>query len=122
MLIVGLALGAPTLVGCSGDPPTRESATISGSATAATPPAPTEVMVAYQPAQLCPSPQACLQGDELAWIPTGTTLVVVDQHVQELPNSNVHWFRVAYEGRDGWVSEFATDRAPRVRGGEIVRE
>ena len=79
-------------------------------------------MIAYQPAQLCPKPEACLQGDELVWVPPGTTLDVAELHVQELPRSNVYWFRVEYEGRSGWVSEFATDQAPRVLGGKIVRE
>ena len=76
----------------------------------------------YQPTQLCPSPEACLQGDELAWVPAGTRLVVVEMQVQELALSDVYWFHVEHEGRDGWVSEFATDQAPRVRGGKIVRE
>jgi hypothetical protein len=121
-LIVGLALGALPLAGCSAPPATGEGTAARGAATVAAPSVPTEVMVVYQPAQLCPSPEACLQGDELAWIPAGTTLGVVALHVQELPRSDVYWYRVEYGGRAGWLSEFATDQAPRVRGGKVVRE
>lgn len=122
MLIVGLALGALPLVACSAPPPTGDGTAARGGAALAPPSAPAEVMVVYQPAQLCPSPEACAQGNELVWVPAGTKLGVVEMHVQELPRSNVYWFRVEYEGRAGWVSEFATDQAPRVRGGKIVRE
>jgi hypothetical protein len=120
--IVGLAVGATLLPGCSEPPPTGDGTAARDGAALAAPAAPKEVMVMYQPTQLCPSPAACLQGDELAWVPAGTKLGVVELQVQELPPSNVYWFHVGYEGRDGWVSEFATDQAPRVRGGKIVRE
>jgi hypothetical protein len=79
-------------------------------------------MVVYQPAQICPLPDACLEGSEVAWAPPGTRLEVLALHVQELPRSNVRWFSVEYEGRAGWISEFSTDKAPSVRGGKIVRE
>jgi hypothetical protein len=121
-LIAGLALGAMSLIGCPAPPPTDEGAGARGVARVATPSAPAEVMVVYQPAQICPSPQACQESSEVAWVPPGTTLEVAALHVQELPRSDVHWFRVEYEGRAGWISEFATDKAPRVRGGKIVRQ
>jgi hypothetical protein len=79
-------------------------------------------MVVYQPAQICPLPDACLDGSEVVWVPPGTRLEVLALHVQELPRSNVRWFSVEYEGRAGWISEFSTDKAPSVRGGKIVRE
>jgi hypothetical protein len=119
MLIVGLALCPPALIGCSEPLPTDDRAAAPGGATLEHP---AEVMVVYQPTQLCPSPQACRQGDELVWVPAGTTLAVVEQHVQELERSTVHWFRVGYEGQVGWISELATDKAPRVKGGKIVRD
>ena len=122
LLILGLTLAAPHLVGCSAPPPTDERSASTEAASVATPPAPAQVMIAFQPTQLCPSPAACLQGDELAWIPTGTNLDVSGLHVQELASSTVHWFRVEYEGSSGWISEMATDRAPRVRGGKVTRE
>jgi hypothetical protein len=122
LLIVGLTLGATALWGCTSPPPTAEPGAEGGSATLAAPAAPADVMIVFQPAQICPSPSACLDGSEVAWVPPGTTLGVLALQVEELPRSNVHWFQVEYEGRAGWVSEFSTDKAPRVRGGKIVRE
>jgi hypothetical protein len=121
-LIAGLALGATSLIGCPAPPRTGEGGDTRGVASLTTPSAPTEVMVVYQPAQICPSPAPCHESSEIAWVPPGTTLDVAALHVQQLPRSNVYWFRVEYEGREGWISEFATDKAPRVRGGKIVRE
>ena len=117
-----VALGIALLVGCSTPPPPGEGAAASSAATDAVSAVPAEITIAYQPTQLCPSPKACRQGDELGWVPTGTTLGVDERHVEELPRSTVHWFRVEYEGRRGWVTEMATDKAPRVRGGKIVRD
>ena len=122
LLILGLTLAASHLVGCSTPPPTDERSASTDAASMATPSAPAQVLIVYQPTQLCPSPAACLQGDELAWIPTGTSLAVSGLHVQELPRSTVHWFRVDYEESTGWITEMATDRAPRVRGGKVTRE
>ena len=122
LLIFGLTLATPHLAGCSAPPPTEERSASTDAASVATPSAPAQVVVSYQPTQLCPSPAACLQGDELVWIPSGTRLDVSALHVLELPSSTVHWFRVEHEGKTGWITEMATDRAPRVRGGKIVRE
>jgi hypothetical protein len=120
-LIVGLAIGAVPLLGCS-TPPRTDEEKAAQTVTLAPSTVPAEIMIVYQPAQICPSPEACSEGSELAWAPPGTTLEVAALHVQELPSSNVYWFRVEYEGRVGWISEFSTDKAPRVLGGRIVRE
>ena len=119
LLMLGLTV-APLLAGCSAPPSDNQRAADAVSDSA--PSAPEQVTVLYQPTQLCPSPSPCVQGDELVWVPLGTTLAVVEVHVQQLSRSTVHWFRVEYGGRDGWITEMSTDRAPRVRAGKIVRE
>ena len=122
LLILGLTLAASLLIGCSGPTPSDEGGAGRDAAGSAAASDPAQVTVVYQPTQLCPSPAACQQGDELAWIPTGTSLDVSGQHAQELQSSEVQWFYVEYDGSTGWISEMATDRAPRVRGGKIVRD
>ena len=124
LLILALTLAAPQLAGCSAPPPTDERSAASDAAGAATPSAPALVVVSYQPTQLCPSPAACLQGDELVWIPAGTRLDVSGLDVLELPSSTVHWFRVEYEGKTGWITEMSTDelRELMMLGEEAVDE
>ena len=122
LLVLVLTFATPLLLGCSGPTPTNEPGAARETASSAGARGPAEVEVVYQPTQLCPSPAACRQGDELAWIPIGTRLDVTGLHVQELPRSKVHWFHVEYEGSTGWITEMATDKAPRVRGGKIVRD
>jgi hypothetical protein len=121
-LIAGIAV-ATALVGCSSpsqDPGPAGAA--ESDAAPASPRAPAEVMVVYQPAQICRSPAPCRKGDEVVWVPSGTRLQVRTLEVQELPHSQVHWFGVEYEGRTGWISEFSTNHAPRVVGGRIERD
>ncbi|MBW7996248.1 MAG: SH3 domain-containing protein [Candidatus Glassbacteria bacterium] len=62
-------------------------------------------------ARLCPQPN-CGQGQELLRIPTGTKLEVQSKTTIRLPAWNVIWYKVTYNGKTGWLSEFDTDKAP----------
>ncbi|MCE5271966.1 hypothetical protein LLH00_11880 [bacterium] len=61
-------------------------------------------------ARLCPYAQ-CGQDEEILRILTGTKLKVEDFIVIEGPMYNVIWYKVKYKGKEGWVSEFDTDKA-----------
>jgi len=63
-------------------------------------------------ARLCDKPMAGMDGT-LARIKTGTVLKVLDTYdaYQKMPG-NVRWYKVAYKGKEGWVSFFDTDQAP----------
>ena len=63
-------------------------------------------------ARLCPNID-CGEGQELLRLPTNTKLKVISSSKQRLPMWNVIWYKVTYKGKQGWVSEFNTDRAPK---------
>ena len=63
-------------------------------------------------ARLCPRPD-CKQGEEIGRIPTNTLLRVESSHTVSFPILDVIWFKVKYQGIEGWVSEFDTDKAPK---------
>ena len=63
-------------------------------------------------ARLCPN-IGCNQGQELLRLPTNTKLKVEMSSKQRLPMWDVIWYKVIYKGKEGWVSEFNTDKAPK---------
>jgi len=63
-------------------------------------------------ARLCPHID-CGQDLELLRLPTGTKLTVESSSTSHLPLWEVVWYKVKYKGRQGWVSEFSTDKAPK---------
>jgi hypothetical protein len=63
-------------------------------------------------ARLCPQPD-CGQKQELGRLPTGVVLEIRAERRVRLPQWDVIWFQVSYEGRRGWVSEFETDLTPQ---------
>ncbi len=68
------------------------------------------ILTAENRARLCPRPN-CGQGKELLRIPTNTQLRVLGSHTQRQPRFDVTWYKVTYQEQEGWVCEFATDKA-----------
>lgn len=60
-------------------------------------------------ARLCPQPN-CGTGEQLARILTGTTLSVIDSRSVKTGMQENRWYRVRYEGQEGWISEFDVKR------------
>jgi hypothetical protein len=63
-------------------------------------------------ARLCPKP-LCKQNQELLRIPSETKLKVEEVSNERLPMWDVVWYKISFKGKNGWVSEFDTDRAPK---------
>lgn len=63
-------------------------------------------------ARLCPKLN-CGQGQELLRIPKDTELKVESSSKHRMPVWDVIWYKVTYKGKQGWVSEFDTDKAPK---------
>ena len=63
-------------------------------------------------ARLCPNID-CDEGQELLRIPTNTELKVESSSKSRLPLWDVIWYKVTYKNKQGWVSEFNTDKAPK---------
>ena len=66
-------------------------------------------------ARLCPNAWYC-EECELLRLPTNTKLVVKSVlRVRYTPSApwDVIWYKVTYKGKEGWVSEFNTDKAPK---------
>ena len=61
-------------------------------------------------ARLCPQPNFG-QGQELLRIPTGTKLEVLGRSIVQNRLIRATWFKVSYNGKVGWVSQFDTDKA-----------
>jgi hypothetical protein len=64
-----------------------------------------------KPAQLCPSPN-CAGRDVITTIPPGASLRVEGIVKYPMPRWKVVWYKVSYQGREGWINEYRTDRAP----------
>jgi hypothetical protein len=62
-------------------------------------------------ARLCPKPN-CEEGEHLLRIPTNTELKVESFVRQRMPLWDVIWYKVTYKGKQGWISEFDTNKAP----------
>lgn len=62
-------------------------------------------------ARLCPKVD-CAEGQELLRLPTNTELKVESSSKQRLPMWDVIWYKVTFKGKQGWISEFNTDKAP----------
>jgi hypothetical protein len=62
-------------------------------------------------ARLCQNPN-CDQDQEILRIPTNTELKVESLIRHRMPLWDVVWYKVTYQGKRGWVSEFDTNVAP----------
>lgn len=62
-------------------------------------------------ARLCPKID-CGQDQELLRIPTNTKLKVESSSKHRMRMWDVIWYKVTYKHKQGWVSEFNTDKAP----------
>lgn len=56
-------------------------------------------------ARLCPRPN-CGSGEQLARVPTGTTLPILGSRPVSSGMQEIRWYRVRLEGDEGWLSEF----------------
>jgi len=63
-------------------------------------------------ARLCPKPN-CAQGQERLRISTNMELKVESSSRYRMPLWDVVWYKVTYRGKQGWVSEFDTNKAPK---------
>lgn len=66
-------------------------------------------------ARLCPKPD-CGQGQELLRIPENTKLEVTEKTTIRIGGTikwDVIWYKVKYQNKEGWISEFNTDFAPQ---------
>ena len=68
------------------------------------------ILTAENRARLCPRPD-CGEGRELLRMPTNTKLRVLGSYTQHQPIFDVTWYKVKYQEKEGWVSEFNTDKA-----------
>ncbi len=68
------------------------------------------ILTAKNRAQLCPRPN-CGQEQELLRIPTNTMLRILGVRTVSQPAFNVTWYKVKYQGKKGWISEFNTNKA-----------
>lgn len=64
-------------------------------------------------AKLCPQID-CGPGSEILRIPHGTKLRVDEVKMTEMPLWAFYWYKVKYQGKEGWVSELYTIDAPKV--------
>ena len=60
-------------------------------------------------ARLCPIP-LCAPEKHITRIPAGTELRVEDIEEIKIGTIKVKWFAVAYDGSNGWVSIYDTDK------------
>jgi len=63
-------------------------------------------------ARLCPKTN-CNENNKIILLPTNIKLKVLATSKQKLPMWDVIWYKVTYEGKQGWVSEFKTDKSPK---------
>ncbi len=68
------------------------------------------ILTAENKARLCPRPD-CGQDRELLRIPTNTKLRILGTRTVSQPAFNVTWYKVKYQGKEGWISEFNTNKA-----------
>ncbi len=68
------------------------------------------ILTAENRARLCPRPD-CGQDRELLRIPTNTKLRILGTRTVSQPAFNVTWYKVKYQGKEGWISEFNTNKA-----------
>lgn len=63
-------------------------------------------------ARLCPNP-LCKKDQELFRVPTNTELKIEEVSLERLPMWDIVWYKIAFNGKKGWISEFDTDKAPK---------
>lgn len=64
-----------------------------------------EIITPGDKARLCNIPN-CDSGAHITRIETGVSLNVLDEKTIKLPYAKINWFKVKYDGKEGWVSAY----------------